>query len=77
MAFEPFGTRVVLLDACPRAAEFAWEADAAGVGLWIRERDGQIIQVVPPAPFVRRYAKPAGWRFTERAYTAWINATTR
>ena len=77
-AFEPFATRVVLLQCQPRAvADIAWEADAAGVGLWLRQTDGEITEIVPPAPFVRRYVKPAGWRFTERAYTAWVNATSR
>lgn len=84
-AFEPFATRVVLLDRPPRALhQAAWEADAAGVGLWLStagtatgceaETLGEVQQVVAPAPFVRRYVKPAGWRFTERAYAAWAAA---
>lgn len=74
-AFEPFATRVVLLERPPRALhDIAWEADGAGVGLWVRHLDTEIVEVVAPAPFVRRYVKPAGWRFAERAYTAWIAA---
>lgn len=85
-AFEPFATRVVLLPCEPRTLrDIAWQADAAGIGLWIGQADedrpmdtpaaeagtGEVVQVVGPAPFVRRYVKPAGWRFTERAYTTW------
>lgn len=74
--FEPFATRVVLLQRPPRTlVDIAWEADAAGVGLWVRQPDAQIDEIVAPAPFVRRYVKPAGWRFAERAYAAWVNAT--
>jgi hypothetical protein len=27
------------------------------------------------AGFVLRYVRPSRWRFTERAYTAWLGAT--
>jgi hypothetical protein len=74
-AFEPFATRVVLLSPAPqRVADTAWEGDADGIGLWISRPGGQIDEVVAPAPYVSRYVKPAGWRFAERAYTAWLAA---
>lgn len=86
-AFEPFATRVILLERPPRALyQAAWEADAAGVGLWIRTAatatdPDDVQQIAAPAPFVRRYVKPAGWRFTERAYATWaadaLSATAR
>lgn len=77
-AFEPFAARVVVLDRPPHTlADVAWQADVTGVGLWIRTQDGELTEVVTPTPFVRRYVKPAGWRFSERAYTTWVNATTR
>jgi hypothetical protein len=81
-AFEPFAARVVLLSRAPRSVpDIAWEADVAGTGLWIRHPDtavrgvgdvGGVEEVVAPAPFVRRYVKPAGWRFAEHAYAAWL-----
>ena len=76
-AFEPFAVRVVVIDR-PRHSlvDVAWEADVTGVGLWVRTQGGEIIEVVTPTPFVRRYVKPAAWRFSERAYTTWLNATT-
>jgi hypothetical protein len=74
-AFEPFATRVVLLSPAPaRVADMAWEADVDGIGLWVARPGGQIDEVVPPAPYVSRYIKPAGWRFAERAYAAWLAA---
>jgi len=76
--FEPFASRVVLLERPARKlADVQWEADAAGVGLWVQQPDGQISELVPPEGFVRRFVKPGGWRFTERAYTAWISARNR
>jgi hypothetical protein len=35
-----------------------------------------MVEVVAPPRYVRRYVKPAGWRFTERAYTTWTRTTT-
>jgi hypothetical protein len=74
-AFEPFARRVVLL---PRAGRelggYAWEADAAGTGLWVTGPDGGVDEVVAPGEFVPRYVRPARWRFTERAYIAWLSA---
>ena len=74
-AFEPFARRVVLFEQPPRTlSDVEWEADAAGVGVWIRGTGGDVEEVMPPAPFVRRYVKPSGWRFTERAYSTWVAA---
>lgn len=73
--FEPFAARVVCLPRLPRnLAQIEWEADASGVGLWLTQPSGRIDEVVPPARFVRRFVKPAGWRFSERAYAAWTSS---
>ncbi len=73
-AFGAVAPRVVLLDRARVPADRLWEADAAGTGVWAREPDGSVREVVAPAAFVRRYVKPAGWRFRERAYGAWLRA---
>lgn len=66
--FTPFAQRLLLLERTP-PARMLWEADIAGVGVWTFLGD-QFIEIFPPEPFVRRYWKPAGWRFAERAYAA-------
>lgn len=72
-AFEPFAARVVLLTRRPRrVADIAWEADVDGAGLWIAHPDGEIEEIVAPAPYVSRYVKPAKCRFAEHAYAAWL-----
>ncbi|MCU1588877.1 MAG: hypothetical protein JWP11_133 [Frankiales bacterium] len=73
-AFAPVAPRVVLVDRARLPADRLWEADAAGTGVWARDSDGSVREVVAPAAFVRRYVKPAGWRFRERAYGAWLRA---
>jgi hypothetical protein len=74
-AFEPFARRVVLLPRPGRKlGDYAWEADAAGSGLWATRPDGGVDEVVAPGEFVLRYVRPARWRFTERAYIAWLSA---
>jgi hypothetical protein len=74
-AFEPFARRVVLLPRPGRKlGDYAWEADAAGTGLWATNPGGGIDEVVAPGEFVLRYVRPARWRFTERAYIAWLSA---
>lgn len=76
-AFAPFAQRVLLLPARPkRAADVLWEADAAGIGVWVGEPE-DAEQLVAPAPWRRRYVKAAGWRFAEQAYGAWLSATGR
>lgn len=76
-AFEPFAARVVLLTRPPRrVADIAWEADVDGVGLWINHPGGDIDEIVAPAPYVEHYIKPAGWRFAEYAYGAWLAHNT-
>lgn len=73
-AFTPFAPRVVLLGRLPRSfRDRAWEADAAGVGVWTRQPDGALVEHVPADPFQAPLFKPAGWRFRERAYAAWVN----
>lgn len=52
-----------------------WQADLIGVGVWMRT-GADFEQIVAPAPFVRRYWKPAAWRFIEHAYKAWLISTT-
>ena len=66
--FTPFAQRVVVLDKVP-PPRLLWEAQVTGVGVWIIE-DGLVVEVCAPEPFKRRYWKPAGWRFAERAYAA-------
>lgn len=71
--FEPFATRVVLLTRTPRrVADIAWEADVDGTGLWIAHPDGDVEEIVAPAPWVEHYVNAAGWRFAEHAYAAWL-----
>lgn len=71
--FEPFATRVVLLTRAPRrVADIAWEADIDGTGLWIAHPDGDVEEIVAPTPWAEHYVKPAGWRFAEQAYAAWL-----
>lgn len=46
-----------------------WEADAAGVGVWIEDHvAGELHEQLPSEPFIPRYVKAAGWLFAERAY---------
>jgi len=72
-AFEPFATRVVLLTRAPRrVADIAWEADVDGTGLWISHPGGDVEEIVAPTPWVEHYVNPAGWRFAEHAYAAWL-----
>jgi hypothetical protein len=74
-AFEPFTQRAVLLARESRnLAGYAWEADAAGTGLWVAHPDNPLVkEIVAPGEFELRYVRPARWRFTERAYTAWLS----
>jgi hypothetical protein len=55
-----------------RVADIAWEADVDGTGLWITHPGGDIEEVVAPTRWVERYVNPAGWRFAEHAYAAWL-----
>jgi hypothetical protein len=66
--FTPFAQRLLVLKKMPPSG-MMWEAQVAGVGVWIF-RDGQLTEMCPPEPFKQRYWKPAGWRFAERAYAA-------
>jgi hypothetical protein len=70
--FTPFAQRVVVLDKMP-PPRLVWEAQVTGVGVWSIE-DGRPVEVCAPEPFKRRYWKPAGWRFAERAYAASLTA---
>jgi hypothetical protein len=71
--FTPFAQRLMVLDRVP-ATKLTWEASIAGVGVWALV-DGQTHEVCPPAPYVRRYWKAAGWRFAEHAYAAALTST--
>jgi hypothetical protein len=66
--FTPFAQRLLVLEKMP-PSRMMWEAQVAGVGVWVF-RDGQLAEMCPPEPFKQRYWKPAGWRFAERAYAA-------
>jgi hypothetical protein len=70
--FTPFAQRLLILDT-PPASQLMWEAAVAGVGVWVI-KDHHLVVVCAPEPFKRRYWKPAGWRFAERAYAAWLSA---
>lgn len=74
-AFEPFAQRVLILEGTHRDLHrLTWEADVLGVGIWV-EDGSQIREVLAPAPWRQLYVKAAGWRFRERAYLSWLNAT--
>lgn len=74
-AFEPFARRVLILEGTHRDLHrLAWEADVLGVGIWV-EDGSRIREVLAPAPWRQLYVKAAGWRFRERAYLSWLNAT--
>ena len=62
-AFFPFAQQIVVLPHAP-SASVALEAEFLGVGIWVAN-DGERSVCVPSAPFVRRYVKAAGWRFSE------------
>ena len=71
--FTPFAQRLLVLEKVP-PSRLMWEAQVAGVGVWVL-RDGQLAEICPPEPFTQRYWKPAGWRFAERAYSASLSAS--
>lgn len=71
--FAPFAQQIMVFDRVP-APELTWEANAAGIGVWV-EVDGETREVCRPEPFARRYWKAAGWRFTEHAYAMWLTST--
>lgn len=71
--FQPFAQRLVEFDAVP-SPKLSWEAQVAGIGVWVRASEGTTV-VCPPEPYVRRYWKAAGWRFAENAYQAATTAT--
>lgn len=75
--FAPFAQRIAVIrcPTAPRRASVAIESQVSGVGLWVSSA-GSVVEEVPPEPFRRRYAKPAGWRFAERAYAVLEPAVT-
>jgi hypothetical protein len=72
--FTPFAQRLIVLSKVP-PSRVAWEAEVAGIGVWV-SGDGELTELFPPEPFTRRYWKPAGWRFAERAYAASLSASS-
>lgn len=73
--FAPFAQQIVILDREPaRGSAVTWEAQLAGIGVWVLV-DGQVTELLAPEPFVRRFWKPAGWRFAERAYRSQLIST--
>lgn len=70
--FAPFAQRLMMFDKAP-ARPLVWEAQVAGVGVWIFE-DDRWEELSRPEPFTQRYWKPAGWRFAENAYAAALSA---
>lgn len=70
--FSSLAPTIVALENAPaQLAEVAAEADLAGVGLLIRD-NGEIRQVVPPAPYRLQHASAMQWCFKERAYGVWL-----
>lgn len=75
VSFAPFCQQLMLLDRAPRMlGSLVWEAQVAGVGVWVRD-DAEIVEVLRPQVFKRRRWKAAGWRFQERAYATWLRST--
>lgn len=68
-AFSAFTQRIVALQSPPRAAAVL-EAQFVGVGIWVEKEAGSFEEHLAPEPFISRYFKAAGWRFTENAYKA-------
>ncbi len=68
-AFSAFTQRIVVMRSPPRAAAFL-EAQFVGVGIWVEREAGRFEECLAPEPFMPRYFKAAGWRFTENAYKA-------
>lgn len=74
-AFSNVAQRVAVISDMPTALSVPrWEADVAGIGIWTR-LNGELVEVIAPAPFAPRYRKPARWRFLENAYKQWLKAT--
>lgn len=71
--FTPFAQRLLVLGKAP-PSRVAWEAEVAGTGVWVAG-NGELTELFPPEPFIRRYWKPAGWRFAESAYAASLTAS--
>lgn len=70
VAFGPLSQRIVVLDRAPESIDMLlWEAELAGVGVWLEDQDSAI-ELLQPEPFRLRYLKAATWRFSERAYRA-------
>lgn len=68
-AFSAFTQRIVALQSPPRSAAVL-EAQFVGVGIWVERDAGSFDEHLAPQPFVPRYFKAAGWRFTENAFKA-------
>ena len=68
-AFSAFTQRIVALESPPRAAAVL-EAQFVGVGIWVEREAGNFEEHLAPEPFIPKYFKAAGWRFTENAYEA-------
>jgi hypothetical protein len=76
-AFAPFCQRVMVFDRAPRGlGSLVWEAQLAGIGIWIRD-ESDTVEILRPQAFKRRRWKPAGWRFQERAYAKWLRPMHR
>lgn len=65
-AYSGFTQRIVVLPSVPPASA-TLEAELEGIGIWLETSDGDFEEVVAPQPFVPRYFKAAGWRFSENA----------
>ena len=68
-AFSAFAQQIVGLPSSPSVAAVL-EAQLVGVGIWVETEPGIFEEHLAPEPFVPRYFKAAGWRFSENAYAA-------
>ncbi len=60
--FAAFAQQIVILDREPtRGSSVTWEAQLAGIGVWV-STDGQVTELVAPAQFARLYLQPVADR---------------
>lgn len=75
--FLPVATTIACFQGRPRDLENRlWEAQLAGIGVWVREGD-EVSEVLTPMPFEPGTFKAAGWRFEEHAYQGWLRQTSQ
>jgi hypothetical protein len=75
-AFLPCAEVVMVVTSVPaKWASVSWEAATLGIGVSLHNEDtGEETELLPSAPYVPLYVKPAGWRFRENAYECWLRS---